>query len=107
MPLSLARRSISPANSWVSNEVIDLSQSGVAYAHQLIVGTKDYLERNPDTTLRTLRALIEGLSLWKDPAKKPQVLNSIARYLRLDQEKQRDQLEETYRYYGKTFLTKP
>jgi len=100
-PLNLAGKQLG------FNEVIDLSQSGVAYAHQLIVATKDYLDHNSDTTMRTLRALIEGLSLWKDPAKKPQVVKSIAQYLRLDPEKQRDQLEETYRYYSKTFPTKP
>ena len=100
-PLNLAGRQLG------FNEVIDLSESGVAYAHQLIVATRDFLERNPELTMRTLRALIEGLGLWKDPAKKPQVLKSIAQYLRLDPERQKDQLEETYRYYSKTFPTKP
>ena len=89
------------------NEVIDLSESGVAYSHQQIVAVKDYLERNPDTVLRTLRALCEGLAAWKDPAKKSLVLSHVAKYLRLDPEKQKDQLEETYRYYSKTFPTKP
>lgn len=100
-PLNLAGRQLG------FNEVIDLSESGVPYAHQLIVATKDFLDRNPDLTMRTLRALIEGLGLWKDPTKKPQVLKSIAQYLRLDPEKHRDQMEETYRYYSKTFPTKP
>jgi len=89
------------------NEVIDLSESGVAYSHQQIVAIKDYLERNPDTVLRTLRALCEGLAAWKDPSKKSLVLSHVAKYLRLDPEKQKDQLEETYRYYSKTFPTKP
>lgn len=89
------------------NEVIDLSESGVAYSHQQIVATKDYLERNPDAVLRTLRALIEGLAAWKDPAKKSAVLGAVSKYLRLDPEKNKDQLEETYRYYSKTFPTKP
>jgi ABC-type nitrate/sulfonate/bicarbonate transport system substrate-binding protein len=31
----------------------------------------------------------------------------IAKYLRLDSEKNKDQIEETYRYYGNTFPTKP
>ena len=89
------------------NEVIDLSESGVAYSHQQIVAIKDYLDRNPDAVLRTLRALCEGLAAWKDPAKKGTVLTHVAKYLRLDPEKQKDQLEETYRYYSKTFPTKP
>lgn len=89
------------------NEVIDLSQSGVPYSHQQIVAIKDYLDRNPDAVLRTLRALTEGLAAWKDPAKKSVVMSNIAKYLRLDPEKNKDQIEETYRYYSKTFPTKP
>ena len=89
------------------NEVIDLSESGVPYAHQEIVAQKDFIERNPDLVLRTLRALIEGLAQWKDPAKKAVVMGHIAKYLKLDPEKNKDQIEETYRYYGKTFPTKP
>jgi ABC-type nitrate/sulfonate/bicarbonate transport system substrate-binding protein len=89
------------------NEVIDLSESGVAYSHQQVVAIKDYLDKNPDTVKRTLRALCEGLAAWKDPAKKSLVLTHVAKYLRLDPDKQKDQLEETYRYYGKTFPTKP
>jgi ABC-type nitrate/sulfonate/bicarbonate transport system substrate-binding protein len=89
------------------NEVIDLSQSGVAYSHQQIVAIKAFLDRNADTVLRTLRALCEGLAAWKDPGQKPAVMSGIARYLRLDPEKQKDQLEETYRYYSSTFPTKP
>jgi len=89
------------------NEVIDLSQSGVPYSHQQIVAIKDYLERNPDAVLRTLRALIEGLAAWKDPSKKSVVMMHIAKYLRLDVERSKDQIEETYRYYSNTFSTKP
>lgn len=100
-PLNLAGRKMG------FNEVIDLSQSGVAYSHQQIVAIKDFLERNPDTVLRTLRALIEGLAAWKDPAKKSLVMLHIGKYLRLDPETNKDQLEETYQYYSKTFPTKP
>ena len=96
-PLNLAGRQLG------FNEVIDLSDSGVPYAHQLIVATKDFLDRNPDLTMRTLRALIEGLSRGKIRRRSRQVLKSIGQYLRLDPEKQKDQLEETYRYYSKTF----
>ena len=68
---------------------------------------KDFIERNPDLVLRTLRALIEGLSYWKDASKKEVVIGHVAKYLRLDPQKDREQLEETYRYYGKTFPNKP
>ena len=100
-PLNLTGRSLG------FNEVIDLSESGVPYAHQQIVAQKDFIERNPDLILRTLRALIEGLSYWKDASKKEVVIGHVAKYLRLDPQKDREQLEETYRYYGKTFPTKP
>ena len=100
-PLNLAGRKMG------FNEVIDLSESGVAYSHQQIVAIKDFLDRNTDTVLRTLRALIEGLAAWKDPAKKSLVMGHVAKYLRLDPEKNKDQVEETYRYYSKTFPTKP
>jgi NitT/TauT family transport system substrate-binding protein len=100
-PLNLAGKKLG------FNEVIDLSQSGVPYSHQQIVAIKDYLDRNPDAVLRTLRALIEGLAAWKDPSQKSAVMINIARYLRLDPEKSKDQIEETYRYYSNTFPTKP
>ena len=53
------------------NEVIDLSESGVPYAHQQIVAQKDFIDRNPDLVLRTLRALTEGLAQGRTRRKKP------------------------------------
>jgi hypothetical protein len=73
----------------------------------LSIGLLGSSREAPGQKLPTVRALIEGLGLWKDPARKSQVLKSIAQYLRLDPEKHRDQMEETYRYYSKTFPTKP
>jgi ABC-type nitrate/sulfonate/bicarbonate transport system substrate-binding protein len=100
-PLNLAGKKLG------FNEVIDLSQSGLPYSHQQIVAIKAYLERNRDAVLRTLRALIEGLAAWKDPPRKSAVMTFIAKYLRLDPEKSKDQIEETYRYYGNSFPSKP
>ena len=100
-PLNLAGRALG------FNEVIDLSESGIPYAHQEIVAQKDFIDRNPDLVLRTLRALIEGQAQWKDPAKKAVVIGLVTKYLRLDPEKNKDQVEETYRYYSKIFSTKP
>ena len=81
--------------------------SGVPYAHQEIVAQKDFIDRNPDLVLRTLRALIEGLAQWTDPAKKAVVLGLVTKYLRPDPEKNKDHVEETYRYHSKIFSTKP
>jgi hypothetical protein len=50
---------------------------------------------------------VEGFSYWKDPAKKAVVTEKVAEFLRLDVQKDREQLDETFRYYGKVFPTKP
>jgi ABC-type nitrate/sulfonate/bicarbonate transport system substrate-binding protein len=44
------------------NDLIDMSEQGVAYAHQQIVARKDFLERQPDMVFRFLRATIEGIA---------------------------------------------
>ena len=100
-PLNLAGRALG------LNEVIDFSESGIPYAHQEIVAQKDFIDRNPDLVMRTLRGLIEGQAQWKDKAKKGVIIGLVAKYLRLDPEKNRDQIEETYRYYSKIFSSKP
>ena len=89
------------------NDLIDMSESGVAYAHQQIVARKDFLERQPDLALRFLRGTIEGLGYWKDPSKKQIVTENVAKFLKLDPQKDKDQLDETFRYYGKVFPSKP
>jgi len=89
------------------NDLIDMSESGVAYAHQQIVARKDFLERQPDLVLRFLRGTIEGLGYWKDPSKKQVVTENVAKFLKLDPQKDKDQLDETFRYYGKVFPSKP
>ncbi len=89
------------------NDLIDMSEQGVAYAHQQMVARKDFLERQPDLVLRWLRAVVEGLAYWKDPSKKEAVTQNVARFLKLDAQKDRDQLDETFRYYGKIFPSRP
>lgn len=89
------------------NDLIDMSESGVAYAHQQIVARKDFIERQPDLVLRFLRGTVEGLGYWKDPSKKEAVTQSVAKFLKLDPQKDKEQLDETFRYYGKVFPTKP
>jgi NitT/TauT family transport system substrate-binding protein len=89
------------------NDLIDMSEAGVAYAHQQIVARKDFLDRQPDLVLRFLRALVEGLGYWKDPSKKEAVTQNVAKFLKMDPQKDKDQLDETFRYYGKIFPTKP
>ncbi|HEY2990272.1 MAG TPA: ABC transporter substrate-binding protein [Candidatus Binatia bacterium] len=89
------------------NDLIDMSEQGVAYAHQQIVARKDFLDRQPDVVLRFLRGTIEGIGYWKDPSKRDAVTQNVAKFLKLDPQKDKDQLDETFRYYGKVFPTKP
>ncbi len=89
------------------NDLIDMSEQGVAYAHQQIVARKDFLDRQPDLALRCLKGIIEGLAYWKDPAKKEAVTQNVAKFLKLDPQKDKDQLDETFRYYGKIFPSRP
>ena len=41
--------------------------------------------------------LIEGTSYWKDPSKKELVIWAVASFLKLDREKDREQLDGTFR----------
>jgi len=89
------------------NDLIDLSEKGVPYALQQIGVRKDFMERHPELVSRFLRGIVEGFSYWKDPSKKALVTENVAQFLRLDTEKDREDLDETFRYYGKVFPTKP
>lgn len=88
-------------------EVIDVSETGVAYAHQQIVARKDLIEGQPELVMRVMRALVEGLGHWKDPSKREVVTQNVAKFLKLDPQKEKDQLDETFRYYGRVFPAKP
>ncbi|HEX2385443.1 MAG TPA: ABC transporter substrate-binding protein, partial [Candidatus Binatia bacterium] len=88
-------------------EVIDVSETGAAYAHQQIVARKDFIDGQPEFVMRILRATIEGLGYWKDASKREAVTQSVAKFLKLDAQKEKDQLDETFRYYGRIFPAKP
>jgi NitT/TauT family transport system substrate-binding protein len=88
-------------------DLIDLSEKGVPYALQNIGVRKEFMERHPDVVARFLRGIVEGMSYWKDPAKRAVVIENVAQFLRLDVQKDREQLDETFRYYGKVFSAKP
>ena len=88
-------------------ELIDISETGAPYPHLHVAARRDFLERFPDQALRFLKGMIEGTSYWKDPTKKDVVNRSVARFLKLDPEKDREQLDETFRYYGKLFPARP
>jgi ABC-type nitrate/sulfonate/bicarbonate transport system substrate-binding protein len=89
------------------NDLIDLSEKGVPYALQQIGVRKDFMERHPELVSRFLRGIVEGFGYWKDPTKRAVVTEKVAEFLRLDVQKDREQLDETFRYYGKLFPTRP
>lgn len=88
-------------------DLVDISQTGIAYPHLHVAARRDFIERSPEQALRFLKGFIEGTSYWKDPTKKDLVLGAVARFLKLDRDKDREQLDETFRYYGKIFPAKP
>lgn len=89
------------------NDLIDISDTGIAYPHIQVAAAREFIDRHPDQVVRFLKGLFEGMSYWKDPAKKDPVTRTLAKFLKLDPEKERDQLDETFRYYGKVFPSRP
>jgi NitT/TauT family transport system substrate-binding protein len=88
-------------------DLVDISETGIAYPHLQVAARRDFIERNPDQVTKFLKGLIEGTSYWKDPAKRESVIRAVAQFLRLDRDKDREQLDETFRYYGKLFPARP
>lgn len=88
-------------------DLIDISETGIAYPHLHVAARRDFIERYPEQVSRFLKGFIEGTSYWKDPAKKDLITAAVARFLKLDRDKDREQLDETFRYYGKIFPTRP
>jgi NitT/TauT family transport system substrate-binding protein len=88
-------------------DLIDISETGIPYAHLQVAARRDFVDRYPDQVVRFLKGLIEGTSYWKDPSKKESVIRAVASFLKLDREKDREQLDETFRYYGKLFPARP
>jgi ABC-type nitrate/sulfonate/bicarbonate transport system substrate-binding protein len=88
-------------------DLIDISEMGIPYAHLQVAARVDFVDRYPDQVVRFLKGLIEGTSYWKDPSKKELVIQAVASFLKLDREKDREQLDETFRYYGKIFPARP
>ncbi len=88
-------------------DLIDISETGIAYPHLHVAARRDFIERYPEQVSRFLKGFIEGTSYWKDPAKKELITGAVARFLKLDRDKDREQLDETFRYYGKIFPARP
>lgn len=88
-------------------DLIDISETGIAYPHLQVAARRDFIERSPEQVTKFLKGLIEGTSYWKDPAKKESVIRAVAQFLRLDRDKDREELDETFRYYGKLFPARP
>ena len=75
-------------------ELGDVSQMGVAYQGNAVVGIQSYVEGNPEAVRRLVRAVLEGikLNLTDDAVSRA----TLAKYTGLDEP---EMLEETIAYY--------
>ncbi len=56
----------------------------IPYQHTGIVASQAYLKANADTTNRFFRSIIQAIGFIRNPANKAQVIASLSKYLKLD-----------------------
>lgn len=71
----------------------ELAESGIQYSMGLLVVSRDFYRRSPQTMENIMRAYIEGVAVLRDPQQKEKSLQVIARYTRL---KEPRPIEEIY-----------
>jgi NitT/TauT family transport system substrate-binding protein len=71
----------------------DLAEFGIQYSMALLVVSRDFYRRSPETLERIMRAYVEGVAALRDPQQKDKSLKVIARYTRLKEAKP---VEEIY-----------
>ncbi len=71
----------------------ELAESGIQYSMGLLVVSRDFYRRSPQTIENIMRAYIEGVAVLRDPQQKEKSLQVIARYTRL---KEPRPIEEIY-----------
>ena len=72
----------------------DLAEFGIQYSMGLLVVSRDFYRRAPETLEHIMRAYVEGVAVLRDPTQKERALKAIARYTRLKEAKP---IEEIYR----------
>jgi NitT/TauT family transport system substrate-binding protein len=71
----------------------DLTEFGIQYSMGLLVVSRDFYRRAPETLEHIMRAYVEGVAVLRDPTQKERALKAIARYTRLKEAKP---IEEIY-----------
>jgi ABC-type nitrate/sulfonate/bicarbonate transport system substrate-binding protein len=83
-------------------ELLNLGTDGPEYPSTVIASTKAYVKTNPDSTRRVVRAIGEGLSIFK--SNRQVGIRAIQKYARLQDS---DILEDTYIQFRDAFDTIP
>jgi ABC-type nitrate/sulfonate/bicarbonate transport system substrate-binding protein len=83
-------------------ELINLGTDGPEYPSTVIASTRAYIKANPDSTRRMVRALGEGLYLFK--SSRPIGIKAIQKYTRL---KEIEILDDTYNQFRDAFDSIP
>ncbi len=84
------------------HELVNLGVDGPEYPSTVIAGTRSYVKANPDMTRRMVRALGEGLHLFK--TSRQLGIKAIQKYTRL---KDADILDDTYNQFRDAFDSIP
>ena len=71
----------------------DLAEIGIQYSMGLLVVSRDFYRRSPQTLENIMRAYVEGVAMLRDQNQKERALKTIARYTRLKEAKP---IEEIY-----------
>ncbi len=71
----------------------DLAEFGIQYSMALLVVSRDFYRRAPETLENIMRAYVEGVAVLRDQSQKERALKAIARYTRLKEAKP---IEEIY-----------
>jgi ABC-type nitrate/sulfonate/bicarbonate transport system substrate-binding protein len=73
--------------------MVELADAGIQYSMALLVVSREYYRRAPETMDKIMRAYIEGVAALRDPAQKDRVVRTIGNVTRLKEPKA---IEEIY-----------
>jgi len=75
--------------------LLDLSAEAIEYQHLTLAATRGFIQANPETLRKFLRAYVEGIAFFK--SRKEESLKVLAKYFKSEE---RDELEATYQEYA-------
>jgi len=82
--------------------LVDPTQYQIDFPQLEVVTTRSFVKSRPDVTIRFLRAIVEGIHLFKNDREAS--IRAMAKYLRIED---REALEETYRIYREIYQPIP